>query len=70
MISDKSHYFFQSLLILLTAHFVCYSVHTQAAQSVVVLPSRLPVINLHEIIQQMGNSKRGLANKGESSTKK
>lgn len=42
-ISNQSHHFFQSLLVM--SHWTRYSVHTQTAKYIVVLPPTLPVIN-------------------------
>lgn len=50
MIIDQSHGFLQSVSDWLLC--VCYLVHTQTADHVVVLLSCLPVINSHDILQK------------------
>lgn len=50
MISDQSHGFFQSVSDWLLC--ICYLVHTQTADHVVVLSSCLSVINPHDILQK------------------
>lgn len=66
MISNQSHHFFQSLLVM--SHWACFSVlYTQTAKCVVAWPPSLPVINP---FTKMDHQERELAYKGENEAKK